>query len=97
MGKCAASTFQRSPLFRVLVSQKDIRKHWRKVGTFELGSELQRYAVYGDADTGSEARYKVTLEDLDARVPIEDVEFQKLERLSVWETTHIMARIRKGR
>ena len=96
IGKCEASTFQGSPEFRVLVNQKDLRKHWRKVATYQLGSELQRYAFYGDADIGSQGRYKVTLEDIDARVPIEDAEFQKLERLSAWETIHILARIRKG-
>jgi hypothetical protein len=62
IGKCEASTFQRSPAFRLLVNPNDLRRHWRKVGTYELISELQRHAYYGDADTGSPARYKVTLE-----------------------------------
>jgi len=80
----------------VLVNQKDLRKHWRKVGTYELGNELQQYAFYGATDIGSEARYKVTLENVADRVPIEDAEFRSLERLSVWETVHILARVREG-
>jgi hypothetical protein len=97
IGKCEARTFQKPPAFRVLVNQKDLRKHWKKIGTYELGSELQRYAFYGDADFGSQARYKVTLENADGRVVIDEAEFQKLERLSAWNTVHILARIKEGK
>jgi len=97
VGKCDARTFQGSPSFRVLVNEKDLRKYWKKVGNYELGNDLQHYAYYGDADIGSDVRYRVTLQDLDARVPIQDAEFQNLERLSVWETAHILARIAKAK
>jgi hypothetical protein len=95
-GKCAASTFQKPPAFRVLMNQTDLRKHWKKVGTFPLSAELQQYAFYGEVDIGSEARYKVTLEDVEARVPIDEAEFKKLERLSAWETVHVMGRLKDG-
>lgn len=96
IGECQAATFRRPPAFRVLVNQKDLRKHWRRVGAYELANELQGYAFYGDTDIGSEARYKVTLGDVSHRVPIEDAEFRSLERLSAWETVHILARVKMG-
>jgi hypothetical protein len=96
LGNCEAQTFRGAPAFRVLVNEKDLKRHWKKVGAFPLGEELQRFAVYGQAETGSPTRYKVTLEDLDARVQIDDAAYRKLERLSVWETAHILARVKEG-
>jgi hypothetical protein len=96
MGKCEANTFRKAPAFRVLVNEKDLRRHWKKVGNFEMNRELQCFALYGETDIGSDARYMVTLENVEIRVPIEESEFKKLERLSAWETIHIMGRIKDG-
>lgn len=97
LGKCQPETFSRSPLFRVIVNQKNLNKFWKKNKLFEVSNELKEYQVYGDVDIGTENRYTITLRNLDDRKKISLIDFSKLERLAVWETVHILERVQQLR
>jgi hypothetical protein len=91
-GESIGPTFLGSPIFRVLVNQKDLKRHWRKRGSFPLSSMMQSFAFYGDHDIGTNNYYQVSLEAVDIRTPIVKDRFDRIERLSVWETIHILDR-----
>ena len=93
IGACTERTFSSCPIFRVLVNQRDLKRNWKRVGRFVLNDQMSKFAIYGDADIGMTNRFKVSLDKVDNRVPISEVEFGKLERLAVWETIHILKRI----
>ena len=80
------------PLFRVVVNQPDFEKHWSKVGSFPLSPSLVYLAWYGDSDIGSEAKFKIQIDNMDNRPEIDAASFETLERLAVWETSHVLER-----
>jgi hypothetical protein len=79
-----------------MVNMRDLKRHWKKSGNFPLAPGLGEYAHYGYLEIGTPLRYRVTLEDMEKREPIDQAAFDKLERLSVYETAHIYRRLREG-
>lgn len=79
--------------FRVVMNEPSFRRHWQKEGVLSLHDSLRELAHYADSDIGSDARYSVRLDNIDARTVIDDVTFESLERLAVWETAHVLKRI----
>lgn len=81
---------------RVVMNEPNFRRHWKKTGVAPLHHSLRELAHYGESDIGSEARYSVRLNNIDARTVIDDATFDSLERLAVWETAHILQRLNAG-
>jgi hypothetical protein len=96
LGECVAATFSKVPEFRVMVNTKDLKRHWKKAGHFPLAPGLSEYAYYGYLEIGTPLRYRTTLENIEKRDRIDQAAFDKLERLSVYETAHIYRRLREG-
>ena len=92
-GLATAQTFKEAPLFRVIVQQKDLRRHWKKVGHFPLGSTLAEFGTYSQNDFRTTDYYKVNLGNPDERIKIEKSEFENIELLAVWETEHIKQKL----
>lgn len=84
---------EKSPIFRVIVNQADLKKKWNKVGSRELFKGMDNYWPYSEREIGSNEMRKVTLDDLDNRISISIDEFNELEPLAVWETEHLIGRI----
>jgi hypothetical protein len=80
-------------VLRVVVNEPDFRRHWKKEGRLPIHRSLGELANYGDSDLGSDAKYSVRIDNIDARVVVDDATFASLERLAVWETTHILQRL----
>lgn len=85
------------PIFRVVMNQPDFKRNFAKVGNFNLSAHLGKYEWYGEAVIGLDTKYKVRLDDLDHRTEIDEATFEALERLSVWETVHVLERLKEGR
>jgi hypothetical protein len=96
LGECVADTFTTSPKFRVPVNTKDLKRHWKKVAHLPLAPGLNEYASYGYLEIGTPLRYRVSLENMERMEPIDQAAYDKLERLSVYETVHIYRRLREG-
>lgn len=94
LGECVAATFSKAPEFRAMVNTKDLKRHWQKVGHFPFAPGLGEYAYYGYLEIGTPLRYRMSLEDLEQKEPIDQAAFEMLERLSVYETAHIYRRLR---
>jgi hypothetical protein len=96
LGECVADTFTKSPAFRVIVNTKDLKRHWKRVARFPLAPGLNEYAFYGYLEIGTPLRYRVSLEDMARMEPIDQAAYDKIERLSAYETVHIYRRLREG-
>jgi len=88
----AVAVSLQDPLFRVVMSQSDFKKGWRRIGNFPLSKSLQELAWYGDSDIGHDQKYKVRINNVDHRVAVDEATYQALERLAVWETVHVIKR-----
>lgn len=92
-GEPSEATFKQSPLFRVLINQPNLKRNWRNAGSFPMTEAMAEFPFYGDTDFGTSNFYRVKLDDVDHRISISKEEFDKLERLAVWETEHIRQRV----
>lgn len=79
--------------FRVIVNQPDFKRHWIRIGNYPVAAPLGAFAWYGDSDIGLDQNYKVRLDNIDVRTPIDATQFDALERLAVWETVHVLQRL----
>lgn len=96
LGKCESDTFEKIPQFRILVNQKNLKKFWKKTGSYPLGVQLTKFSEYSYMDIGTQQKYKTALNNLDEMISIDDEEFKHLERLAAWETIHIINRVKDG-
>ncbi|GAA4028877.1 hypothetical protein GCM10022281_04960 [Sphingomonas rosea] len=87
------SLAEQQPLFRLVMNQPDFRRHWQRQGSFPAHESMRHLAWYGDADIGSEVRYRVRLDNIEMRTEVDDMAFERLERLAVWETAHVLERL----
>lgn len=94
IGDWAKSSVE-TPIFQVVVNQRDLKRNWKKMGSRPLSIDMKTYKTYGEKEIGYDLYYKVTLADLDRRNQIELEEYSKIEPLGVWETSHILERVYK--
>ena len=89
----SASLSAASPMFRVIVNQKSLRRGCKKIGNFALSPFLNHFQLYAEKDW-DDKMVLVSLENVDRQIPSDKDEWEKHEQLAFWEIEHVVSRIK---